>query len=393
MLVSPQVAGVVVTKHIQLALLLLLCIGSQSSNAAVLPEDRADVLYHSYDGGGVEVTGPSILVRKSVGESFSGSANYYVDNVSSASIDVLTYGSPYKEERTEYSLNADYLHDKTIMSLSYTNSKESDYLADTISFNISQDMFGDLTTVSLGYSQGDNTILKNGSPDFKENATVRNYRISLSQIITKESFISAVFETVSDEGYLQNPYRLSRYCVPPAPACSGFDFQPENYPNTRTSNAIAVRGRYYLPYRASVHAGYRYYTDSWDIKSDTIELGYIQPFKTSWVAEINYRYYTQDKADFYQDIYPDFDSQNFLARDKELSTYDSQSIGFGLSYEFTQGNWRYIDRGSLNFYYDYIFFDYKDFRDALAPPQNDPLSQPLYSFSANVLRLFVSIWY
>ncbi len=32
--------------------------------AQVLPEDRADALYHSYDGGGVKITGPSILLRK-----------------------------------------------------------------------------------------------------------------------------------------------------------------------------------------------------------------------------------------------------------------------------------------------------------------------------------------
>src|SRR5690606_17731982 len=51
----------------------------------VLPEDRADVLYHSYDGGGVTIEGPSILVRKQFAGKFSASANYYVDKVTSAS--------------------------------------------------------------------------------------------------------------------------------------------------------------------------------------------------------------------------------------------------------------------------------------------------------------------
>ena len=37
--------------------------------AGVLPEDRADILYHLYDGGGVEIDGPSLLVRKQVGKS------------------------------------------------------------------------------------------------------------------------------------------------------------------------------------------------------------------------------------------------------------------------------------------------------------------------------------
>ena len=67
--------------------------------AGVLPEDRSDVLYHLYVGGGVEIDGPSILVRKQLGKSVSVVGNYYVDYVSSASIDVVTTASPYTEER------------------------------------------------------------------------------------------------------------------------------------------------------------------------------------------------------------------------------------------------------------------------------------------------------
>jgi len=38
--------------------------------AGVLPEDRADLLYHSYDGGGVTIDGPSLLVRKQFADKF-----------------------------------------------------------------------------------------------------------------------------------------------------------------------------------------------------------------------------------------------------------------------------------------------------------------------------------
>ena len=58
--------------------------------AGVLPEDRADAMYHYYDGGGVQIDGPSLLMRKQVGKSFSFFGNYYVDSISSASIDVVT---------------------------------------------------------------------------------------------------------------------------------------------------------------------------------------------------------------------------------------------------------------------------------------------------------------
>ena len=76
------------------SILLTLLALAGAAHAGVLPDDRADVLYHLYDGGGVEIDGPSILVRKKVGKSVSVVGNYYVDMVSSASIDVVTTASP-----------------------------------------------------------------------------------------------------------------------------------------------------------------------------------------------------------------------------------------------------------------------------------------------------------
>jgi hypothetical protein len=116
----------------------------------VLPEDRADLMYHSYNGGGLSVDGPSVLVRKKFGESFSATASYYVDAISSASIDVVTTASPYTERHEEKGLTLDYLHGKSTYSIGYMNSEESDYKSDTMSLGLSQDLFGDLTTVSIG---------------------------------------------------------------------------------------------------------------------------------------------------------------------------------------------------------------------------------------------------
>jgi hypothetical protein len=69
------------------------------AHAGVLPDDRADILYHRYDGGGITVDGPSVLVRKKFGDNFSVAYNYYEDMISSASIDVITQASAYKEVR------------------------------------------------------------------------------------------------------------------------------------------------------------------------------------------------------------------------------------------------------------------------------------------------------
>lgn len=371
--------------------LLLLCLSLYlvDITAAVLPEDRADVLYHSYDGGGVEITGPSILVRKGFGDSVSGVINHYVDNVSSASIDVITTASPYTESRQENTIAVDYLHDKTIMSLALTKSVEPDFDASTVSINFSQDMFGDLTTVNMGFAIGDNSISRNGDPNFSEQSSSRNYRLSVSQIISKDMIVAVAFETITDEGYLNNPYRSVRYEDASVPR--GYSYQGEVYPRTRSSNALAVRARYYLPHRAAIHGNYRIYQDSWGIDANDLELGYTQRYGSNWIFEARIRYYQQSGADFYSDLFPFQDAQNFLARDKELSSFDELGIGAGVSYEFDNTNWRTFKRGSLNFYYDYIRFDYADFRDLTQAGSVG--NEPLYSFNAGVIRVFASLWF
>jgi len=81
-----EVAVVVINR----LLLVLIALVANLAQAAVLPDERIDILYHGYDGGGAQIDGPSILVRKSVGSSVSVAASYYVDMLSSASIDVQT---------------------------------------------------------------------------------------------------------------------------------------------------------------------------------------------------------------------------------------------------------------------------------------------------------------
>ena len=126
--------------HLHRLLLLVTLIGlAGRALAGVLPEDRADLMYHVYDGGGVQIDGPSLLVRKGFLEKVSVVGNFYMDMVSSASIDVVTTASPYDEERTQWSLGVDALRGKTTYSLNYINSSENDYEANTASFSLSQD--------------------------------------------------------------------------------------------------------------------------------------------------------------------------------------------------------------------------------------------------------------
>src|SRR5690606_13783977 len=104
--------------------LCLLCALPGVARAEVLPDERIDLLYHSYDGGGTKIDGPAVLIRKNIGSAVSVSGQYYVDTVSGASIDVqalqgvdaVSGASRYSEERKQIDLGMVYLHERTTMS-------------------------------------------------------------------------------------------------------------------------------------------------------------------------------------------------------------------------------------------------------------------------------------
>jgi len=330
-------------------------------------------------------------VRKKVLENVSVSANYYVDSISSASIDVVTTASRYQEKRTQFSVGADYLHDDTIMSINLTSSDENDYSADTLNFTISQEVFAGLTTITMGYGRGSDTVRRRGDDLFSADANHRAYRLGVSQVITRNLLAGLSYEVITDEGFLHNPYRSVRYLDSDPGNSRGYAYEQEVYPGTRTSNAVSLDLRYHLPYRASINGSYRYYTDTWGIDAQTVQLGYTHTLNNVWIFDIGYRFYTQGKADFYGDLFPFKQAQNFLARDKELSTFTDHTVRFGVGYEFIKNGWGFIDKGSVNLNVDHIIFSYDNFRDLRKG--GPPGQEPLYSFSANVIQLFFSIWF
>ena len=352
---------------------LLIFLHAIQCHAAVLPEERADGMFHIYDGGGVRVTGPALLVRKNVADKVSVSGSYYADTVSSASIDVVTTASPFKEKRTEYGAGIDYLYNDSLMRLSVSKSNEPDYIADTLSMNFSQDVFGGMTTVSMGYSRGKDTVRDVSNASFSDYVNRYQYRLGASQILTQTLRVSLDYEAITDEGYLNSPYRTARIFG------AGV---PERYPRTRDSQAVVLRALKYLLPGSSVRLEYRYFWDTWDIAANTAEAAYSTYASTPWLVELRYRYYSQNNASFYSDNFTQ--SQNYMARDKELSTFKSHAIGGKLTYTI-RNHPSFVNKSTLNVAYDHIKFKYEDFTDVR--------TQTPYAFDANVAQFFLSVWF
>jgi hypothetical protein len=390
-----------VRRPVFIRLVVALCALCATGRAGVLPDDRADALYHRYEGGGIQIQGPSILLRKKLGDSVSLSYNYYVDSitghvdtVSGASVDAVSGASEYQEHRTQHSVGADLLHGKTTYSGGYISSKENDYDAKTGYLSVSQDMFGDLTTISFGYTVGKDIVGERGNPAFAEDpahrVTRRNWQVGLSQVLTRNLLLGANFETSESEGFLNNPYRKVRY--KDQGEARGYGTELERYPHTRTGNAGAVQLKYYLPWRAALDGGYRFYSDTWGITAHTGRLAYTQPAFRRWTFEGRARYYTQTRADFYSDLFDRPNQFNFLARDRELATFTNLSLGATATWEFPVSRVSFLQKGTLNLSWDRLHISYDDYRD-LRTIAVTPGTEPLYTLDANVLQFFISVWY
>lgn len=336
--------------------------------AVTLPEDTAEAMYHLYDGGGVTAQGPAVLVRKSLYDKVSLTGTYYVDMVSNASIDVVTTASPFKETRTEYGVGADYAYRDSLLSVNYSNSDEPDYKAQGLSLDASQEVFGNMTTIKLGFTRGKDDVGKKGE-GFFDYAKHWRYRLGITQIVTPTWLATLNLEAVSDEGFLGSPYRAARVFG---------TLVPERNPRTRSSRAIKMGAIGEIMPRTSLHVDYRYFYDTWDIKAHTFEVGGSRYVGESFLIDGYLRYYKQSAALFYSD-----NAQvetTYISRNRQLSTFNDIAPGVRVTYVYKQVPGRYEIKGNLNYEYQrYKFSDFTDIRTG-----------QLYSYGAHLLQLLVT---
>jgi hypothetical protein len=184
--------------------------------------------------------------------------------------------------------------------------------------------------------------------------------------------MSVNLEALSDEGYLASPYRVARVFGAAV---------PERTPRTRSSRAVKLRLVGDLGSRDAMHVGYRYFSDTWDIKAHTAEIGYSRYFGENWLADTYLRYYTQSAALFYSD---NATSETlFVSRNRQLSTFENMGLGAKLSYNLRKVPGRYDLK--LNGSYEFTRFKFKDFTDLR--------DGSLYSYASSVIQVYLSATY
>ncbi|MBK9033261.1 MAG: DUF3570 domain-containing protein [Myxococcales bacterium] len=309
---------------------------------------RRRTIYVRTDTDDTTVVSPTVNVSGQATDQVALAAGYTVDAWTGASVDVVTAATKaISERRNEGQVGLAYDNGTTRLNTRYRVSYEHDYESHGFVLGASRDFARHNTTVSANLMGSRDLAGRSGDPGFAELMISGGGRLGLSQVIDARTVIDVAWETMVLSGYQASPYRWVAVgglgtCASDAPFCV-----PEQVPELRVRNAASARLRHALGERASIGLDYRYYLDSWGIRSHTVEPSLSWVPSDATTLTLHYRYYAQGEATFYRPRYFDFaDGGGYLTRDRKLSAFLAHEVGaaLGRTWEFDDGE-RHVDLG------------------------------------------------
>ena len=351
-------------------------------------EAQAELGY-AYDNNDTRtVQGPALLVRRDFGRHYSASAEVSHEQVNDDSVDLLTLaGGPYHETRTRYAFDLGLRDGKSRYGVGYARHSADDAEGNTLRLVFSESLFGDLTRFTLAHERSKERYTRRGDASFTGDATRRSYQLAVSHLLTPHLLLGATFEADSAAGYLADPYRTVRYRD--VATADGYARQPEQLPTLRSSDALALRAHYTLPWQAIAGLDYRYFKDNWGIHAHTTRATYVHYFGDALSVDANLRHYRQDRAYFQQDLYRQRNAQEFLSRDPALAQFSSLGGGLGVTWHFLRSRLGFVTGSTLHASIEHHRRRYDDYHDAsrlgLALG-----SEPLYQSNTTLLQVSVS---
>jgi len=230
-----------------------------------------------------------VIMNAYYGVDATSSATWRVDGVSGASARVET------EYRHEGGFGGTFTRGGSQVSLSGGVSREKNYDSNFAALSFQRDFFDRNTTLGISYAMNRDEIdtlkLADVRP-FPRDADLDALTLSMAQVLSPKMVFQVNVFYAQQEGYLAHPENIVFF--------SDGTFGEEIHPESRYRRALMGRLIRYFETRSALHLNYRSYSDSWGISSHTAGLDGYQYFGRDWIGRINYRFYDQSGADFYQ---------------------------------------------------------------------------------------------
>lgn len=171
-----------------------------------------------------------------------------------------------------------------------------------------------------------------GGDHVKYPTTPRNtydFSLNYSQIINKSLQVMFLSDLVSQTGYLSLPFHRVYF--------ADGSVHQENLPSSRLKLPLAFRASYFLGDKIILRAYYRYYTDDWGLKSNTIN--FETPVKLSPFVSVTpfYRYYQQTAVDYFAPYRAHTAADKYYVSNYDLAAFNSSFFGAGVRFMPAKG--------------------------------------------------------
>lgn len=236
-------------------------------------------------------------------------------------------------------LSRDKKRNELTMGIDY--SEEPDYVSRSASSNYM--WFADRHK-NRSYSVGA-SIQKNSSLAFDEfynthweELTATNIQVGVSQVMSYRTVVDANIFTIYDTGYLSNHYQtILRLYDGDNDGVMETYLAAEHRPDTRKGFGFA--GKWLTQWNSNVssHFGWRWYSDDWGVRSQTLTAKSYLSFIKNWTFHVLGRFYNQSEADFYKDpdsSAPAFSITGYGSSDHRLGTFHATTTELGVAYEW-----------------------------------------------------------
>jgi hypothetical protein len=236
----------------------------------------------------IRVSSPSIGLRLPVAGAWTIEAVGVHDSVSGASPrwhSAVSSASSMKDERRAGDLRVTRHWDRASLTVGAAASSENDYRSRALSVQGSLSSDDNNRTWTFGLGRADDRIDPVNRVVVDERRQTTDLLIGLTQVLTQVDIVQANLTHASGSGYYSDPYKF-----------------PDNRPRARDQTALLVRwNHFFVPLGTTLRLGWRHYSDSWDIRANTLTGEWVQPLAQGWQLAPSLRYHTQGAARFYFD--------------------------------------------------------------------------------------------
>lgn len=228
-------------------------------------------------------------------------------------------------------------------------SREKDYQSLGVNGTVSTELDHKLVTLTAGggvyrdsvFPTGgttaglsDGTIIHTGG-----NAkNVSDILLGASRILSRRWMMSVNGTRTFENGYLTEPYKIvSVLSLTGVPVGS----LTENRPTTRERSSLMVSSVYHLT-QDVLYTSYRYYWDTWDIRSHTLDVKYRHELGDGVYLEPLIRLYSQSAASFFTGgLIQGAPLPDFASSDYRLGHLQTLTLGatYGFHFEDAPGEW------------------------------------------------------